>query len=102
MKVMEPSFLGGRAGGIAHVAAHAKGPLAGAAKDDHPDRLVIGGRLEGLGQLPDRLHPKGIEALGPVDRDRRPARPHLIEDVVEAVIGHRTSGLSLSNGPTAG
>ena len=45
---MEPSLLGRRAGGIAHVAAHAKGALAGAAKDDHPDRLVIGGRLEGL------------------------------------------------------
>ena len=56
VKVVECSLLGGRAGGIAHVAAHAEGPLAGAGEDDHPDRLVVGGRLEGLGQLPDRLH----------------------------------------------
>ena len=86
---MEASLLGGGAGGIAHVAPDTEGALARAAKDDHPDRLVIGGRLEGLAQLMDRLHPKGVQPLGPVDRDRRPARAHLIEDVFEAAVGHR-------------
>ena len=49
VEVVQAALLGGRAGGVADVAAHAEGALAGAGEHDHPDRLVVGGRLERLG-----------------------------------------------------
>ena len=86
--MVQAALLGGGAGGVADVAADAEGPLAGAGEDDHPDGLVVGRRLEGLGQLADGLAAEGVQAVGAVDRDRGAAGGHLVEDVLEGV-GHR-------------
>jgi hypothetical protein len=64
--------------------ADAEGALAGAGEDDHPNRLVIGGRLKGLTQLPDGLGAEGVQAIGPVDGDRRATAVDLVQDVLVA------------------
>jgi hypothetical protein len=61
-----------RLGLVAAVAAHAlvaaraerQRPLAG--QDDHADRGVLAGALEGLRELDDGLRPERVADLGPV------------------------------------
>ena len=43
------------------------GPLAG--EDDHADRGVVAGALEGVQQLEQGPRPEGVAHLGPADRD---------------------------------
>ena len=87
VEVVQAPLLGRGAGGLADVAAHAEGALAGAGEHDHPDGLVVGRRLERLGELGDGLGAEGVQALGPVDGDGGPPAADLVEDVLEGV-GH--------------
>ena len=84
--MVQAALLGRGAGGVAHVAADTEGPLPAPVKTITPDRLVVGRRLEGLGQLTDGLAPEGVQAVRAVDRDRRAAVGHLVQDVLE--VGH--------------
>ena len=77
-----PALLGHRAGGLAHVAAHAEGAVAGSREHDHAHGLVVRAALEGLAQLDDRLAAEGVQPLRTVDRDGRPAPGDLVEDVL--------------------
>ncbi len=79
------ALLGHRARGLAHVAAHAEGALAGPGEDDHAHALVVGAALEGLAQLDDRLAAEGVQPFRAVDRDGRPPSGDLVEDVL---VGH--------------
>src|SRR5205807_10138722 len=49
--------------------AEGLGPCAG--EDDHPDRGVVTGSVEGVRHLDDSPRPEGVAELGPVDGDLR-------------------------------
>ena len=63
------------------VPARAEGvrPLPG--EDDHADRRVVPGRVEGIGQLEQGLGPEGVADLGPGDGELGHAVGHVVVDV---------------------
>jgi len=63
------------------IAAGAESVLAGPGEDDCSDFEVVAGASECVAQLGQRLGPKGVSALRPVDRDLGQAVALLVEDV---------------------
>ena len=61
------------------VHAGAEGP-AGAGDDDGADRVVIAGAIEGLDQFTAHLHRKGVELVGPIQREAENRIFHFIDD----------------------
>src|SRR4051794_5413714 len=91
---MEAPLAGSRLGLVALVAANALvaaraerlRTLAG--EDDHPDRGVLAGTLERLGELDHRLGAEGVADLRAVDRDLGDAvAGELVADVRELAGG---------------
>jgi hypothetical protein len=81
-------------GALLLVAAGAKGTIARTGEADDPDVGTRPGALQALDQLVHGTCPKGIHPLRPVDRDRRQAILHLVEDVGQLL--HLSSSRSLS------
>jgi hypothetical protein len=95
---MEMALLGDRARGGAHVAAHAERALAGTREDDDADGVVVGRRLEGLAELPDRLDPERVQLVRAVDRDGGAPTADLVDDVLElqgVLLSSRSRGILL-------
>ena len=64
------------------VAAGAEGERALAGQHDHTHLGVLTGAIERLGELDQRLGPKRVAQLGPVDRDLGDAVRELVADVL--------------------
>ena len=81
-------FLGFRVDMGLAIVAGAKG-LAGAGEDDRPRRGIGIGIVEGARDIVDQLPIHGVEAVGPVERDRPDAfGAELAQDGVIGELGH--------------